>query len=369
MLVLLLLTGVSLVVAGARLVAESTTGRLVDPVDDPAEPGFEALVEPTPTLALVTVDARRLVGIAVLTLPDPNGSGGGVVVVPQRTVGDLAVLGRAPLEASYAFGNDGTLVDAVGVLLGVGISERAEVDDARWADLVAPVAPITLDNPNALYVDGTLRFDVGEIELEGPDVGPFLRAGVDGESDLERLFRHEVFFAAWLDAVAAHGGADAVPGELDSGIGRFVRSLAAGDVDIATLPVRPAESDDHGPALAYVADADAATALIEQLVPLPTAAAPGERARVRVLNGTADTDRASAVAPMLPPAGVEVVSVGNASSFDATRTTVRYGPPEFAYEARAVADLLGADDVSRDDRSSDSFDITVTLGPDAPDAA
>ena len=40
--------------------------------------------------------------------------------------------------------------DAVGQLLGVGIQESASVSDDRWADLVAPVAPIEIDNPNLL---------------------------------------------------------------------------------------------------------------------------------------------------------------------------------------------------------------------------
>lgn len=355
--------GALLTVAGVRLVANSTSGRVVDLVDDPAAPGFQALVDSTPTMALLTVDGDDLVGIAVLTLGHSDAGGGGVVLVPQRTIDDLALFGRSPLDVAYLLGDDRTLVDALGVLVGFAIPERAVVDDDRWAELVAPVGFVEVDNPNELEIDGEVVFDVGQIQLAPTDVGPFLRARASQEGDLERLYRHELFFAAWIDAIAAHGGVDAVPGELDAGIGYFLRTLAAATAEVMTLPVEADAAGDFGPDDAYEVTA-AAEALLQQLVPFPRSAEPGARPRVRVLNGTVDLDQAARLAVQLPPAGVEVVSVGNAAVFGDAPTTVRYGLPEFADEARAVAEILGADDVAMDDNVSDSYDITVTLGPD-----
>lgn len=361
--VMLWCAGILLAGAGVRIVANSTTGSVVDRVDDPDAPGFEALVDATPTLALLSVHGEDLTGIAILTLPHGD-AGGGVVLVPQRTIDDLAVFGRGPLDVSFAFGTAASLTDALGVLVGFGIPEHAVVDDGRWAELVGPVAPIVVDNPNELSVDGEVAFEIGEIELEADEVGPYLRATVESESDLERLYRHKLFYTAWIEAVAAHGGVDAVPGELDSGVGSFVRTLAAGEVEVATLPVEVDESDEFAPPEAYVMTDDAAD-LLERMVPFPTSAEPGARARIRVLNGTRDTSQASLVAPLLPPAGVEVVTVGNAVTLDASQTSIRYTLPEFEDQALAVADILGVDDVQLDDRVSDSYDITVTLGPDA----
>lgn len=362
-LVVLLICGVALVGLGAEVVSNSTNGRLVTPVADPDSPGFEALVDPTPTMAVVTVDDDDLVGVAVLTLAPGEEDGGGVLIVPQRTVGDLPLFGENPLETSFEFGDAENLVDALGVVLDFGIPERAVVDDDRWAELVAPVAPIVLDNPNELYLDDERVFDVGVLELAPEDVGPYLRAGTGREGDLERLYRHELFFAAWLDAVADHGGVDAVPGEIDSGIGRFVRALAPGPVDVVTLPASENDSEEFGPDT-YTVDLDRAGPLLQRLVPLPTSAEPGARARVRVLNGTSDLGQASRIAPRLPPAGVEIGVIGNAAR-PASATTVRYGSADFADEARRIAEILDVDEVELDPRASDSFDITVTLGPDA----
>ena len=64
---------------------------------------------------------------------------------------------------------------AVGGLIGTAPGETVVVDAARWADLTAPVAPIAIDNPNELVVDGEVRFAEGEIELEADDVGPVPR--------------------------------------------------------------------------------------------------------------------------------------------------------------------------------------------------
>lgn len=355
--------GVVLAVTGFRVVANSTSGRSVDLVDDPDAPGFEALVDATPTLALLTVDGDDLVGIAVVSLTHADAGGGAVVLVPQRTIDDLAVFGRSPLDVSWALGDERSLVDALGVLVGFAVPERAVVDDRRWAELVSPVGSVSIDNPNELSLDGEVRFDIGEIELAPDDVGPFLRARAEDESDLERLYRHELFFTAWIDAIAAHGGVDAVPGELESGVGYFMRTLAAGDADVMTLPVEVDTSEEFGPADAYEVTDDAAD-VVARHVPFPRSPEPGARPRVRVLNGTVD-DRAADVAPQLPPAGVEIVIVGNAPELGDDATSIRYGLPEFADDARRIAAILDVADVARDDHVSDAYDITVTLGPDA----
>ena len=363
-LVVLLIGGVGLAYAGSRIIRSSTEGEVLTPIDDPTAPGYEALVDPTPTLALLQDVNGALDSVTVLTLPDPGGSGGGVLLIPTRTVTDVPIFGESPLAIAYNFGDSQIATEVVGTLLGTGLGESAVVDDTRWADLVAPVAPITIDNPNALSVDGELRFPVGEIQLQAADVGPYLTARVDGESDLARLFRQQVFWSAWLDAVKANGTTAAVPGELDTGIGRFVRALAAGQRVISTLPVQPTPAGEYGDEEAFVTQPAKAKALVDQLVPFPVSPAPGARARLRLLNGTPDTSVAASIAADLPAAGVQVVLIGNATSLDHETTTVRYIGAEFRDEAQAVADILGVGEVTEDNRPSETADITVTLGAD-----
>lgn len=359
----LLLSGVGLAYAGSRIIRSSTQGQVLAPIDDPSAPGFEAIVDATPTIVILHDSDGLLDSVTVLSLPDPDG-GGGVLMVPARTVRDLPVYGLAPIEIAYDLGDAQIETQAVGGLLGTAPGETAVVDAARWADLTAPVAPITVDNPNEIVVDGETVFAEGEIDLEAEDVGPYLEATVEGESDLARLFRHELFWRAWIDAVAEDGSPEAVPGELDSGIGRFVRTLAAGDVVVETLPVQEATEGRFGEEEAFVPRSDEIAELVDRLVPFPVSPAPGERARLRLLNGTPDTSVAATIAGLLPPAGVQVVIIGNAATTTVETTTVRYVDAGFRDEAEAVVDILGVGEAVEDPQPSDVADITVTLGAD-----
>jgi len=363
-LVALFAVGLGLAYTGTRIIRSSTEGEVLEPVDDPAAPGFEALVEPTPTLALLHDLDGEIDAITVLTLPSPGSGGGGVVFVPTRVIEDMPIFGVAPIEAAYDLGTAQVQAEVVGDLLGAGMGEVAVVDAERWAGLVAPVAPLLVDNPDDLYVDDELRFPAGEVELEAEDVGPYLEARVEGQSELARLFRHETLWRAWLTAVEDAGGAEAVPGELEAGVGHFVRELAAGDTVLERLPAEEATSEDFAEEPTFVADPEAVDALVAELIPFPRSPRPGVRERVRVLNGTDDLDAARRVAGTLPPVGVEVIIVGNASRLDHETTTIAYVGPEHEHAARAIRDVLGGGEVLQDPRPSDVVDITVTLGAD-----
>ncbi len=364
-LAVLFVAGLGLAYAGVRLVRTSTAGQVLAPIEDPDAPGFEAVVDATPTIALFHTVGSKIDAVTVLTLPDPDGGGGGVLLVPTRIITEIPILGDAPLEAAYDLGNAGALTESLGTLLGTAVGETTEIDAARWAELVAPVSPLRLDNPDDVIVDGQVLFAQGELELDAADVGTYLETTGEGESDLARLFRHQVFWETWLDAVGAAGRVDAVPGEVETGIGRFVRSLARGDEVVATLPVDPElDRDEFGPEPLFVVDGDRTSDVVDRLVPFPVSPAPGTRARVRLLNGTVDTSAASSVAADLPPAGVQVVLIGNATTFGEMATTVRHASPEFRDEAAAIVDILGVGEVVEDPRPSDAADITVTLGAD-----
>lgn len=363
-LVALFAAGIGLAYAGTRIIRSSTEGEVLEPVDDPTAPGFEALVEPTPTLAVLHDLDGEIDAITVLTLPSPDSGGGGVVFVPTRVIADMPIFGVAPIEAGYDLGTAQVQAEVVGDVLGAGIGEVAVVDAERWAGLVAPVAPLVVDNPDDLYVDDELRFPAGEIELEADDVGPYLEARVEGQSELARLFRHETLWRAWLTAVQDAGRAEAVPGELESGVGHFVRELARGTTVLERLPVEEGSSEEFADEPTFVTDPEAVEALVAELIPFPRSPRPGVRERVRVLNGTDDLEAARRAAPELPPVGVEVVIVGNASRFDHETTTIAYVGPEHEEAARAIRDVLGAGEVLQDPRPSDVVDITVTLGAD-----
>ena len=356
LLVVALIAGVALTYLGLQTVRDSTAGRTVA-TSDPSEPGFEAFLEPTPTLLVLHESGGSLLSMTLLGLGSQD-TGGSVLVIPPSTRVESEHF-SGPLSVAYAFGGG---VDAmfhhVEALLGVGIAEHVVVEDDRWARLTEPVAPLSLDNPDGL--DG---FEAGPIELEAEEVSTWLSARVEGESELSHLLRVELFWEAWLERVEAANDPAAVPGEIESGIGRFVRGLSAGPRQVATLPV--VEETDASGATTVRVDPAPADALVAQMIPFPRGHVEAARTRVRLLDGTGTTDHALKAAPLIVPAGAEIVIVGNAESFERPRETeIRYHADSQEEAAERMREALGVGQVVDDPRQVDSFDVTIILGTD-----
>ena len=152
--------------------------------------------------------------------------------------------------------------------------------DEQLAAFVAPAAPLTINNPDRLVeVDASgkakVAFAAGPLTLPAADVPRYLSLHNPQESDLNRLARHQLVWQAWLAAVKASSNPNVVPGETTSGLGRYVRGLAKGNVQFSTLPAT-AQSDSSG-AETFVPDANRVAALMTSFVPLPTPASPGDR--------------------------------------------------------------------------------------------
>jgi hypothetical protein len=370
--------GVALTVVGVNVVRNSTAGRYVEPTAGPDDPGYQAYVVPTPTMAVVQQGADgELAGVAVLAI-ESSDDGGAVILVPASTLTradrpvDTATdtaeeSGEPPTMADvYRQGGAAGVVAAVADRLAVAIPEHLEVDDARWASLVGPVAPVELQLTKAV---GTWR--AGEVALAAEDVGPFLRSRVASEPEAERIDRQADFWTAWLPLVR-DAGVDALPGEVDVGIGRFVRSLADGSPSIVPLPGESTDGDD-GVSEAFVPHDERLVELVARAVPYPVTPSADRRVRVRLLNGTADPDLTGAAASRLVRAGAEITIAGNAPTFDETETLMLYGRADGRAKAVWLAAGLGGAQVERDPTASggatddDEIDVTVILGADARD--
>ena len=181
-------------------------------------------------------------------------------------------------------------------MLGIGLTEVVVVDDARWAELVAPVAPLTLDNPDAVE-----DFPAGPLSLAADQVGPYLAARNDGESDLARLFRQQLLFEAWVDAVAESSDASGRPRR--AGLGHRALRARPGRRAPARSPRSPSRRPRQATESASTSTTDAAASLLATLVPFPTASHPGARTRVRLLDGTGDAQHVITAAPLIVPAG------------------------------------------------------------------
>jgi hypothetical protein len=360
----LTLAGVALAVGGLSAVRNSTAGRYQQALG-PTEPGYQASVVPTPTMGvLVRTSDGHLAGAAVLAL-EPGDAGGSVVLVPAATVvGDETGTERT-LDEVYVNGGAAEASQALGRVVTAAVTDTVVLDDADWARLVEPVGPVTVQNEDAVG-----DWPAGEVELAAADVGPFLSARGDGEEDLARVDRQEAFWDAWLPLVR-DAGEGALPGEIDTGIGRFVRAVASGGGEAAALPV----GREDGPNGAqYRTDGLRVGAFVSGAIPYPVSPAPGQRVRVRLLNGTDDPQLTERAARALVADGAEVAIVGNAATFDEPETRLVYADPAFDDRVTWLSALLGFGRAERvgggqdgEIAADEGIDVTVILGQDARD--
>lgn len=358
-----------LAMKGFSILRNEDTGQVISEETDPNAPGFQALVTPTPTSLLVDVAPDgSLAGVTLITLPSQDG-GGNIVFFPVGTLLDVPL--RVPPEASlvsiYAEGGSPALEQRVETMLGAGITETIEVRRAQWADLVAPVAPLTVQNPAAVQTTNAagqpVSFPEGEIQLTAAQVGLYLQADTEDQADTVRLTRHEAFWTAWMAALD-EAGETAVPGEGESGIGGVVRGLIGGPRNIMTLPATPvpvpgiplSESDIFRP------DVLAIVATVPDIIPFPVGVG---RLRTRLVMGVeGQTDQLPAAAHTLVQAGAEISVIANDEEFDETETVVYFFRAAQREKAQRLLESLGTGMLVKDTALSDNVDAVVVLGQD-----
>jgi len=355
--------GAGLAVVGWHRVRNSTAGTYVDAGLQPDEPGYVALVTPTPTMLLLQKDSDGdLVGVALLALRSQD-EGGSVVLMPVRTQAPFADPGTT-LAAVYGTGGAEAVRTQLELMLKVDLGDTVEVDDARWASLVGPIGSVSLVLPHAID-----QWQNGQVDLPASDVGALL-AAEDDEGELPRLDRQELFWDEWLPRVAAEGE-NAVPGETDVGLGRFVRGLAAGDTDVVAFPVAKV-TPSYGEL--FEPTEDLADEVMATAVPYPQEPGIGRRVRIRLLNGTTTQGLAVLAAHPLVKAGGEIAVSGNAESFHEPKTRIIYATPRLRDKANSLRDALGVGVVEKESSAetqepaddADRIDVTVVLGADAP---
>ena len=375
--------------AGFKKVFNTTEGRRVDAQNDPTRPNYEANVVPTPVFLLAQADSDGLSALTVLSLGGGD-TGGGVLFVPVSTVTEQledttsttsttasstttttrSSGATTTLAAAYAEKGEGDLNQLTANVLGLSFDDAHVMSDEQMAAFLAPAAPLEINNPDRLLaVDSAGRtsvvFAAGEITLQAADVPRYLSHRNFRESDLNRLARHQLVWRAWLDAVKSSSNPNVVPGETTSGLGRYVRGLANGEVQFATLPVT-AQPDASG-AETFVPDADRIAAMLTTFVPLPTPARPGDRVRVRLLSGVGPVDVSKLLASSLVSTGTQITIVGNADRFDYTTTQIVYYDDAFAAAAAELQQLLGVGQLTKTTTATDSEDVTVIIGKDLVD--
>lgn len=355
---------------GYRLVVRSTDGRSVTRTDDPTAPGYEEIVDSTPTMVLVQSNVDG--SLASLTFVSLNSERGGTVMFLPK---------MAPMkQPAYGLGALGMVYDAflprvdraqdavaheVGILLNVGIDEVVPLDDRSIAQLIGPVGSIAVDNPDPVTLpDGTI-LPVGNVTLAPEQVGPYLGHLGEGEDQLSQFVRQERVWRSWLNAVAASTDPGIVPGSRSQGVGRFVRALSSGTVKYLPLP------GAYDPGGIFVPDQAAMRAAVVDAVPVPDAPVPGARVVVRLLNGVEAGSPPPELIRRIVAADGAIAVMGNGPSFGRARTEIVYAVAAAEEAARTMLGVLGADHgtVRLDPSAPDNVDLTVILGRDVLDSA
>ncbi|MBK5223719.1 MAG: hypothetical protein JJE52_12785 [Acidimicrobiia bacterium] len=353
---------------GVRAVLDSSDGEVIDPVLDPNEPRYQALVPPSPTLLVLQTDAAgSLVGTVLLSLPSGDAVGGGVLLMPPGTLADIPEIGRLPIEASYDFNGADSARSTAERAMHVGIDEVVVITAAEWADMVELTGPVTVTNPDVLRgADGSVVFPAGRLELAPDDVALFAGFVSPDESRLNRVLRQELVWSAWLGDLADAPEGLVFPGEQERGIARFLTAIVAGTHRVESLPVvADAEANEPGSTVGFTVDEEALAELVPRLIPFPTGAMPGDRPLVKVLAGVADRSLIQPAVRRAVATGGQVVMIGNAEHFDHPETEVRFAEPALRSYAESVVEALGFGTVMQVDEIDDSAQVIVVLGADA----
>ena len=347
---------------GSGAILGTTSGTEVRTITDPAQPGFEALVDPTPVMAVLDTDPDGgLDNVVVLSLVGQRE--GGVIVVPPSVLADPD--GGRDLDAIWRDEGRDATIRGVEQILNVAIGENRIVEAGQWEQLVEPVGPLTVGNPDTVSGpaptgSGTVSFPAGELSLEASQVASYLAASAPNESELNRMVRVQQFWAAWISAVGERVSEQGVvPGEADTGLGRFVRSLAVSEVELATVPVAPGS---NGTTEVVV---DATGTLVARLIPYPVGPTPESRLRTRILDGTGQLGNGRPAVQTFVAAGAEIATLGNATNFDYRTTQFIVASPEDRVRAEALRDALGVGEVVDSAERASAVDVTVILGTDA----
>jgi hypothetical protein len=353
----------ALAVTGARTLYRSRDGQIIERITDPRAPGYQAIVDPTPT-ALVVQRDDDLDPIALTVIGLGTGdTGGSVLFVPMETTLAAPADGFFPsLREAYEEGGNSILINETARILGFGFDRVIDLDDRGWGNAVAQVTPLTVDNP-----DPVDNFPAGQIELDPNDVGPYLAAITEDESDLNRLVRHEAFWDAWLQSLARAGSAESSSDPVvdDAGLFQFVGTLAGGSYQLETLAVTPSDDSASEDTQTFEPEPDEVRIQATEAVPFPVSPIRGARFRVRLLNGVSGTPIPENVLERLVAGGAQITAIGNADAFGRDTTSITYFEPGRKADARRADRVLGgSSEIRSSGRTNESVDLVIILGTD-----
>ena len=323
--------------AGFRTLLDTRTGTFIEN-PGPDDPGWQALVDPSPLTTVVEVgDEGSVTGLAVIAGLGQTTTGGAVILIPAEMVFAEKKL------ASLSPGDAAAVVEDI---LRLRIPTVEVVDAQRWAQLLQDTS-YSFQNPDPVPdATGTVVFEVGEVEVDGGRAALFLGRPGAGVDPLASLVRRELFWTELLE--------DPPPIGTDA-LSRQLHTVAQGSHEVIIVPfVRGADGRPEPVG-------EEVEILVNRVVPFPAAGDVGERYQAKVEDRTGDADL-DQIASYLAGRGVEVVAIANGSAFDNAPTAVRVSP-EFT-GGDALSEFFSGIAVVTDASMSPSDPVVLQLGPD-----
>lgn len=320
---------------GLQALLGSRAGNFIEE-PGPADPGYRALVEPTPVTAVVEITDQRLTGIVVISQPGGTEPGGGAILVPAQLLVEGVPLGSLAVEEAVASLERG---------LHLRIPRIEVIEAAGWPSILGD-SVYRFSNPDqVLGPEGDVLFPVGPVEVSGTTIGDLLGRGNEDVDPRSLLFRRQLIWDALLES----------PPEADLPLALLLASVGAGPHQSALIPTRST-------AAGLVIDAEPAEQLVRATVPFPAGSEPGDRLRVRALDLVGEIDL-QPVAEQLAGQGHEVVEIGNVGVFvTADQAVNQLIVPLGVTDVRTIrlAEVWGADILQSDEIDTDA-DGVVTL--------
>jgi hypothetical protein len=359
------------------------TGGGTDKVTDPKAPGYVAEVRPTP-VDLVAVTAEDGSLAAALIVSSSGGDAGGTVSALPATMsagpGEDGLF--APISDAYAGGGLDQLRSVLGSGLTFGFTSAEEITADDFKAFTGLAGPLTVKNVDNLIDNSqrgkiqadpeneSVRYRAGDVVLQPDEVITYLGFAGVGEKPDRQMLRHLTVWEQLLNALkgkdlsaigaSSDGAAEGAGGA--SAVAELLAELDGGTIGYEPVPLvqQPIPGTYF---TTMIPDAAALPTYVARVVPFPTSATPGQRARVELLNGTSKEDSALLAAPKVVAAGGEISLLGNADSFDVAATKVEYLAPEAQQAAEAIAQALGVTATEATSQSG-GIDVRVTVGGD-----
>jgi hypothetical protein len=354
----LAIAAVALVWVGVSVLFDSNDGKLVTRIDDRAAPGFEAVVEKTPTgLVLMVGDDGELASATVVALG--SSTAGGVLSIPVETdvyvsVGEGFVAPVALQELVRSSGAEiaGTVL---GELLNLSFSDVVVLRPSDLTDRVP--SSLTVNNPSPVTApNGEILFAKGSVTLSSGELWDFISASSDSEEPVARAARQEAFWKGWL---ASATPVSTGPAAID----RYLSALSGDQVTYQTIPVSEVAGGDGQQSRLRLSPGVSGAEAVSSIVPLPEGS-PGRRPKLRVVDGTGQLDAAQGAAVVLAAGGGQVDIIGNSRLFGFKKTQIVYYEDSQKASAEEMREVLGVGEIVQSTQTNSALDLNITLGED-----